>query len=184
VRRFLLDDRYRSRGAALRLGAIVAGFREDDGGALQAVELADGTEIRCDVAVVGIGIEPARELVPDRRARRPFYTCGDVTASGGHWSSAAAQGAAVADRILGLRPAPSQPPFFWSDQFGLRLQLVGATTHAVAVAVEGEPDTFTARYHDDRGHLVAALAVNRPSEVATLRKDVAASSPDPAPAMR
>ena len=180
----LLAERYRSRGVDLRLGTTVAGFREGDDGALQAVRLNGGNEIRCDAALVGIGIEPARELVPERRAGRPVYTCGDVTASGGHWTSAASGGAAVARRILGLAPAPDQPPFFWSDQFGLRLQLVGDTTHSKAVRIDGGHDTFVARYHDADGRLLAALAANRPAEVATLRKEIGATGPARALALR
>jgi NADPH-dependent 2,4-dienoyl-CoA reductase/sulfur reductase-like enzyme len=103
------------------------------------------------------------------------YTCGDVTASGGHWTSAAAGGAAVARRILGRPPAPVQPPFFWSDQFDLRLQLVGDTSRAATVRITGSPDTFTARYVDTDGRLVAALAANRPAEVAALRRDLVAA---------
>jgi NADPH-dependent 2,4-dienoyl-CoA reductase/sulfur reductase-like enzyme len=172
----LLAERYRSRGVDLRLGVTVTGFREDVNGALQAVKLDRGREVRCDVALVGIGIEPARELVPERPAGKPVYTCGDVTPSGGHWTSAAAGGVAVARRILGLPPGPAQPPFFWSDQFGLRLQLVGDTTNATAVRIQGGRDTFIARYHDDKGCLVGALAANRPAEVAALRRDLAATN--------
>jgi NADPH-dependent 2,4-dienoyl-CoA reductase/sulfur reductase-like enzyme len=169
----LLAERYRSHGVDLRVGATVVGFREDEDGALQAVNLAGGSEVRCDVALVGVGIEPARELVPTRPAGRPVYACGDVTASGGHWTSAAAGGAAVARRILGLPPAPTQPAFFWSDQFGLRLQLVGDPAYATVGRIEGDPDAFTVRYHDDNGCLVAALAANRSAEVAALRRDLA-----------
>jgi NADPH-dependent 2,4-dienoyl-CoA reductase/sulfur reductase-like enzyme len=170
----LLAERYRSHGVDLHVDATVTGFHEDENGALQAVKLADGTEVRCDAALVGIGIEPARELMHDRPARKPICTCGDATGSGGHWTSAAAGGAAAARRILGRPPAPTQPPFFWSDQFALRLQLVGDTTHATAVEIQGGPDTFVTRYRDSRGRLVAALAANRPNEVAALRRDLAA----------
>jgi NADPH-dependent 2,4-dienoyl-CoA reductase/sulfur reductase-like enzyme len=169
----LLAERYRVRGVDLRVDATVTGFREGEKGALLAVKLAGGGEIGCDTALVGIGIEPARELVPERPADRPVYICGDATTAGGHWTSAAAGGAAVARRILGLPPAPTQPPFFWSDQFDLRLQLVGDTTHAEAVRIEGGPDTYIARYHDADGRLVAALAANRPAEAAALRRDLA-----------
>jgi len=100
------------------------------------------------------------------------HTCGDVTASGGHWASAAAGGAAVARRILGIPAGAPQPPFFWSDQFGLRLQLVGDTTRATAVQIEGGPDTFIVRYQDADGRLVAALAANRPAEMAALRRSL------------
>jgi 3-phenylpropionate/trans-cinnamate dioxygenase ferredoxin reductase subunit len=169
----LLAERYRSHGVDLRVGATAAGFRADESGTLRAVELAGGDEIPCEAALVGIGIEPARELVPERSSSRPVYTCGDVTASGGHWTSAAAGGAAVARRILDIPATAPQPPFFWSDQFGLRLQLVGDTTRATGVRIEGAPDSFIARYHEGSGRLVAALAANRPAEVAAIRKDLA-----------
>jgi 3-phenylpropionate/trans-cinnamate dioxygenase ferredoxin reductase subunit len=169
----LLAERYRSHGVDLRVSAAVAGFREGENGALRAVMLGDGGEVRCDAALVGIGIEPARELVPARLDGRPVHACGDVAASGGHWAGAAADGAAVARRILGLPAAAALPPFFWSDQFGLRLQLVGNTAGAAAVNVEGGPEAYVARYRDATGRLVAALAANRPAaEVAALRRDV------------
>jgi 3-phenylpropionate/trans-cinnamate dioxygenase ferredoxin reductase subunit len=172
----MLAERYRSHGIDLRVGATVTGFAEDESGALRAVKLADGQEIRCDTALVGIGVEPAREILPDRFDKASLYTCGDINASGGHWTSAAAAGAAVAHRILGRPPAPAQPPFFWSDQFGLRLQLVGDTARAATVRIDGAPDACIARYDDAAGRLVAALAVNRPAEVAALRRDLAATA--------
>lgn len=170
----LLAERYRSHGVDLRVEAAAVGFGQGEDGGVRSVRLDDGTEIRCDVALVGIGIEPARELVPDALGGHATYACGGVTASGGHWTSAAAQGVAVARCILGLPPAPPEAPFFWSDQFGMRLQLVGDTTDAAAVEVEGGPESYTARYRDAAGRLVAALAANRPAEVAALRRDIAA----------
>jgi NADPH-dependent 2,4-dienoyl-CoA reductase/sulfur reductase-like enzyme len=170
----LLSERYGTYGVDLRVGATVSSFHEDEEGSLTGVELAGGGVIPCEAALVGIGIEPARELVPKHASRRPVYTCGDVTASSGHWTSAAAEGAAVARRILGIPAAPAQPPFFWSDQFGLRLQLVGNPAGAGDVCIEGDTDTFLARYHDADGRVVAALAANRPAEVAALRRDLAA----------
>lgn len=168
----LLADRYRSRGVDLRLGTGAVAFRAGADGALRSVELGDGSEVRCDVALVGIGIEPARELVPRSVEGAPIYTCGDVTGGLGHWTSAAAEGAAVARRILGLPAQPAQPAFFWSDQFGLRLQLVGRATPAASVQVEGAPEAFIARYHDRDGRLIAALGANRPAEVAALRREL------------
>jgi NADPH-dependent 2,4-dienoyl-CoA reductase/sulfur reductase-like enzyme len=180
----LLAERYRSHGVDLHVGATVAGFRADESDTLSVVQLTGGNEIPCDAALVGIGIEPARELVPDRPYARPVYTCGDVTASGGHWASAAAGGAAVARRILRLPATAPKPPFFWSDQFGLRLQLVGDTTSATGVRIDGDPDSFIARYHEGDGRLVAALAANRPTEVAAIRKDLAPPAPGRTLALR
>ena len=134
----LLAQRYRSYGVELRLATGVVEFRGDADGGVCAARLTDGTEVPCDLALVGIGIEPARELLPHPLAGYPIYPCGDVT-GGGHWTSAAAQGTAVARRILGLPIEPPKPAFFWSDQFGLRLQLVGATSPPVASTSTARP---------------------------------------------
>ena len=168
----LLAKRYRSYGVELRLATGVVGFTAGADGGVRAARLTDGTEVPCDLALVGIGIEPARELLPHPLAGYPIYPCGDVTGSGGHWTSAAAQGTAVARRILGLPIEPPKPAFFWSDQFGLRLQLVGATSPTGTVSFDGRPDSYVARYHDGEGRLLGALAANRPAAVAPLRREL------------
>ena len=172
----LLADRYRSYGVDLRVRTGATGFGADSGGGLRSVRLTDGSEIRCDVALVGIGVEPARELVPGAIEAAPIFACGDVTGGPGHWTSAAAEASAVARSILGLEPHPAQPAFFWSDQFGLRLQLVGRAVASAAVELEGGREDFIARYHDPEGRLVAALGANRPSEVASLRHQLAVAA--------
>jgi 3-phenylpropionate/trans-cinnamate dioxygenase ferredoxin reductase subunit len=47
-----------------------------------------------------------------------------------HWTSAGDQAATVARDILGERPPPPAVPYFWSDQFGLKIQLFGRPEHA------------------------------------------------------
>ena len=47
-----------------------------------------------------------------------------------HWTSAGDQAATVARDILGERPPPPRVPYFWSDQFGLKIQLLGRPEHA------------------------------------------------------
>ena len=147
----MLAERYRSYGVDVRLATGVVGFGAGSDGGVRAARLTDGTEVPCDLALVGIGIEPARELLPHPLAGHPIYPCGDVTGNGGHWTSAAAQGTAVARRILGLPIEPPKPAFFWSDQFGLRLQLVGETAPTGSVSLDGTPDSYLARYHDGEG---------------------------------
>ena len=124
--------------------------------------------IRCDLVLVAVGVEAARELVRDG-----VHVCGDAAGGPGHWTSAAADGVAAARRILGLDPPPAQPPFFWSDQFGLRLQLVGDPSGARTVDLGGSENSFTARYLDADGRLVAALAANRAADVAAFRRELA-----------
>jgi 3-phenylpropionate/trans-cinnamate dioxygenase ferredoxin reductase subunit len=172
----LLAERYRSYGVDLRVESGVAGFDAGRDGAVRSVRLTDGSEIRGDVALVGIGVEPADELLPNVPEGVPIYACGDVGGGLGHWTSAAVEAAAVARRILGRPRRPAPPPFFWSDQFGLRLQLVGRANATDAVELDGGEESFLARYHDTEGRLVAALGANRPAEVAGLRRELAVAA--------
>lgn len=188
----LLADRYRSQGVEMRLGTGVRGFVTDGGRRVSAVQLEDGEEIDCDVAVVGIGTEPAGELLgggeietdaAGRTAYPGIYACGDVASSWRpslgrrlrieHWTSAAGQAATVARTILGEESVHDEVPFFWSDQFGLRLQHVGFATEWETLEIEGESDSFSARYLNRAGRMLAALAVNRPGQVAAFRRELA-----------
>ncbi len=171
----LLGHRYRRHGVDLQLGMGLAGFRTGADGRVSSVVLADGREVECDTALVAVGAEPARELTAFD-PEPPVYACGDVAGSGGHWTGAAAEGIAVARKILGLQPPPQQPPFFWSDQFGLRLQLVGEPAGVDRVEVEGGENEFVARYLAEDGALLAALAANRPAEVGRFRRELAVAA--------
>jgi 3-phenylpropionate/trans-cinnamate dioxygenase ferredoxin reductase subunit len=91
-----------------------------------------------------------------------------------HWTSAAGQARAVASAIAGS-PAPyDETPYFWSDQFGLRLQHVGHAESWHRIELLGSEGSFTARYLDEEGRLVAALAVNQAAGIAGLRRELAA----------
>ena len=172
----LLASRYRAHGVDLRLRTGATGFSADSSGAVRSARLSDGSEIRCDVALVGIGVEPATELVPSPLEGVPIYACGDVTGGLGHWTSAAAEAARVARRILGLPAPPEQPAFFWSDQFGLRLQLVGRADATALVELDGGDEDFLARYVDADGRVVAVLGANRPADVASHRRRLAVAA--------
>jgi NADPH-dependent 2,4-dienoyl-CoA reductase/sulfur reductase-like enzyme len=166
----LLADRYRGHGVDLRTEALAAGFRANASGRVCGIELADGSVVPCDVVLVAVGVEPERGLAC--KANK-VQVAGDAAGGPGHWTSAAADGVAAARAILDLEPLPVQAPFFWSDQFGLRIQLVGDTRAAAAVEIEGLHSEFVARYRAAGGRLVAALAANRPREVAALRSELA-----------
>ena len=184
--------------AALDLGAEVAVVEametpfqtllgREVGEALAARYRAHGVDLRTgttelpphDVVLYAIGVEPVRELVPwhgsdacGRTVHPGVFACGDVTGTG-HWTAAAGQAAAVAHAILGEERPYREPPYVWSDQFGLRLQLVGEPRAGVRVELEGGADSFRARYLDGEGRLRAALLANRPREVAELRRELA-----------
>lgn len=193
----VLAERFRAHGVDLRLGRGLGRFLEDTDGRVRGLELTDGSAVVCDVALVAVGAEPAAEALDGARAGvltdacgrtgvAGVYACGDVACSWRpsvsrsvrveHWTSAAGQAAAVAHAILGRERPYDDLPYFWSDQFGLRLQHVGHAEEWAAVELEGDADSFAARYLDREGRLLAALLANRPREVATLRRELAAGA--------
>jgi 3-phenylpropionate/trans-cinnamate dioxygenase ferredoxin reductase subunit len=131
---------------------------------------------------VGVTVDPIPTDACGRTETPGVYAAGDVAEAWHpllgrrlrveHWTSAAGQGAAVAHAILGKERPHAALPYFWSDQFGLRLQYVGHAERWDKVEVDGEPGSFVARYRE-RGRTVAALAVNRPAEVGKLRTELA-----------
>ncbi|MEV1296079.1 FAD-dependent oxidoreductase [Pseudonocardia sp. NPDC049635] len=132
-------------GADLRCGVAVSALT--DAGA----SLSDGSVLNADTVVVGIGgrldlgwLEPAG---PDLAGGIPCDEHGRVEGLPGvwavgdaaawvdprfgdrvrheHWTSAVDQAAVVARDIAGAEPPPPTVPYFWSDQFGLKIQLIG-----------------------------------------------------------
>jgi 3-phenylpropionate/trans-cinnamate dioxygenase ferredoxin reductase subunit len=111
-----------------------------------------------------------------------IYAAGDVARPFGrgrceHWEPAARMGAAAARSILGLPAAAAPPESFWSDQYGVRIHLVGEAAGADAIDVDGDSDSrdFTAVLRR-RGALVGALLVGRPRDLPTWRRRLAAES--------
>lgn len=144
-------------GVDLRTGVSITGFT-DPGDAGVAVELADGERVAADLGVVGIGGRPDLEWlagtgldtatgIPCDASGRVegldgVWAVGDVASWAGpdgvrhrheHWTSAGDQAAVVARDILGAEPPPPTVPYFWSDQFGLKIQLIGRPETADSV---------------------------------------------------
>jgi NADPH-dependent 2,4-dienoyl-CoA reductase/sulfur reductase-like enzyme len=150
-------------GVDLRLGVALKEFLPTASGV--TVELADGTRLEADVAVVGIGGRPDLEWLADTGLDlRDGVLCdatgrvlgldgvwalGDMAAwadaeTGGHhrhehWTSTADQATVVSRAITGTEPPPPTVPYFWSDQFGLKIQLIGRPDLADSVEqLQGE----------------------------------------------
>lgn len=198
-------------GARLLTGAAVArlvGSRQ-----VEAVELVDGWRLPADVVVVGIGAAPNVEWlagsgveiaggvltdagcatnVPGVVATGDCATSYSIHAGRGvrteHWTHAFEQPATAVATLLGKDPgdrALAAVPYFWSDQYGVRLQLAGHREHGDAVrVVEGDRDqrSFVAVY-ERQDRLVAVLAMNQPKlfgrwrrQLGTLRPAAAAAS--------
>ncbi|HUK94771.1 MAG TPA: FAD-dependent oxidoreductase [Gaiellaceae bacterium] len=192
-----LAGRYAEAGVELCFGSGVERLERGPTGRPKALVLSNGASVPADAVVLAIGVRPEVDGIPVAGENGiPTDACGrtgvpDVFAAGDvseawhpllgrslrveHWTSAAGQGAAVAHAILGEEMPHTALPYFWSDQFGLRLQYVGHAETWAAVEIEGEPGSLVARYLDGAGTTVAALAVNRPAEVGRLRTELTAA---------
>lgn len=183
------QDYHRKHGVAFELAAGVEAF-EGENGAITGVRLSDGRTIACDVALVGIGgianDEIARDaglpcengVVVDLEARTAdpaIYAIGDVT----HRPlplydrtfrlesvpNALEQAKHVASAIAG-RPQPApEVPWFWSDQYDLKLQIAGLPFDVDDLIVRGDPASAKFAIFHMKGDLVQAVeAVNAPPE--------------------
>jgi 3-phenylpropionate/trans-cinnamate dioxygenase ferredoxin reductase subunit len=95
-----------------------------------------------------------------------------------HWTNALQQPAAAAASLLGRSPGLSRPPvpYFWSDQYGARLQFAGHRLPDDAVEIiEGDIDSrrFVAGYRRG-GELVAVFAMNQPKLFGKWRRQLVA----------
>ncbi len=196
-----LAAQHRDRGVDLRCGVGVAGF--EGTGRLERVRLDDGTAIEADLAVVGIGVAPETDWLRDSGIElRDGIVCDascatnipGITAAGDvarwhnplfstemrleHWTNAVEQGAAAALRLLSEdhEAAPFRPvPFFWSDQYELKLQMVGYVSGEDELRiVQGslEEGRFLALYGRE-GRLTGAFGLNRARQVMQQRTRIA-----------
>ena len=188
-------DLHRSRGVHLVLDARIAAL-QGEGGMVDHVAMADGSRHEADLVVIGIGVLPNTELAQaaglacangievDEHGRTDdpaVFAAGECTShpnrfAGGRTrlelvQNAVDQAKAVAAAILG-RPAPyDEVPWFWSDQYEVKLQMVGISAGHDRQAIRGDPATgrFSVFYFRE-GSLIAIDSVNRPSDHMTGRK--------------
>ncbi|MFN2426814.1 MAG: NAD(P)/FAD-dependent oxidoreductase [Candidatus Binatia bacterium] len=198
------EAEHRSRGVDVRCGARVTAFEGKV--ALSGVRLEDGSLLPCDVAVVGVGVQPRDELargcgiacddgiVVDRDARTSnprVLAVGDCSrrplvhyGRSGRLESvhnAIEQGKLAAAAIL-ARPRPAEDvPWFWSNQYDLKLQIAGLGAGHDSTVVRGNPADrkFSVFYLRD-GALLAVDAINSPMEFMASKQLIAgAARPDP-----
>lgn len=188
---------HEQNGTQVRLGTSVVELRGD--ARVQEVVLSDGTLLAADLVVVGIGADPATGWLDGsgvevangvlcdatlRSSRAGVWAAGDIArwrnALFGtsmrleHWTSAAEQGALAARNALDPAAAKeySTVPYFWSDWYGRRLQMVGVAADDVELfGAPGDP-TWVALYR--RGDLLCgALTLDLPGRIMKLRRLIA-----------
>ena len=175
-------------GVKLRLATGVAALQGED--RVTAVETADGELIPADFVVIGVGIVPNTELAADaglsvdngivvsdrcQSSDPDIYAVGDCTA---HPNSiydrrlrlesvhnALEQAKTAVSNICGTESRYSQVPWFWSDQYDLKLQIAGLSSGYDDIVIRGNPaDRSFACLYLREGRLIATDAVNSPKE--------------------
>ncbi|KQS53696.1 ferredoxin reductase [Brevundimonas sp. Leaf363] len=175
---------HRARGVEILTGAAVMGVAPD------GVSLSDGRVIAADAVLVGIGADACDALaatagltceggvVVDESARTSdpsIYAIGDMTrrpvpALDLTWRlesvpNALEQAKQVAAAIVGRAPPPAEVPWFWSDQYDLKLQIAGLPTGADRQVVRGDPAARSfGVFHLNGDRIVCVEAVNAPPE--------------------
>ncbi|MGR8921670.1 MAG: NAD(P)/FAD-dependent oxidoreductase [Gammaproteobacteria bacterium] len=187
-------DYHRDQGVDLRLGEGVEGFDDADDGLV--VRLGGGDSLRVDAVVVGIGVVPNDELarasglacdngiVVDEfaaTADENIVAAGDCTM---HYNgfldrslrlesvqNAVDQAKVAAATMLGHKTRYCEVPWFWSDQYDLKLQMAGIGAPHDESALRGEigSEGFSIFYFRD-GQLTGADSVNRPAEHMACRR--------------
>ncbi len=182
--------RHLEAGVRMMLNAAVEAFKGRDG-RVSELRLSDGTAVPCDVVLIGVGAAPNDALaravglacdngiVVDLTARTSdpaIRAVGDCTnrplplyQRTGRLESvpnALEQAKQAAASICG-RPAPTpEVPWFWSDQYEVRLQIAGLPFDAAETVVRGDPQASSVAIFQLRedGTVQAVEAVNAPAE--------------------
>jgi 3-phenylpropionate/trans-cinnamate dioxygenase ferredoxin reductase subunit len=186
-------------GVRLLCGTGVAGFTGTD--RVTGVTLADGRHLPAEIVLLGVGVRPNTDWLAGSDVKVDdgvvcdsgcdssvpnVVAVGDVArcpnpftgrhARVEHWTNATEQARTAARTLLTgtSAPAPLKPPYFWSDQYHVRIQLAGHVgPGAEPRIVEGdlESRSFAAVYERD-GIAVATLAMNQPKLFNRLRRTI------------
>jgi len=200
------QEEHRAHGVDVRLGVAVTAIEGD--GKVTGVRLADGTIVPADLVVVGIGIIPAVEPLiaagaeggngvrVDAQCRTSLpdiFAVGDCALHANRFADGAAvrlesvqnatdQASVAAKVILGEDVAYEATPWFWSNQYDLKLQTIGLSIGYDQAVVRGDPATRSfSVVHLKQGKVIALDCVNATKDYVQGRKLVEAGAAiDPA----
>ena len=189
---------HREAGVEILTGETVSSFTsKDEDGAVSLVGCTNGQSFPADFVLIGIGLVPNTELaeragldvddgiVVDEASRTSdpdIYAIGDCAMHAHHGflrqkirlesvPNALEQARAAAASITG-RPIPqATAPWFWSDQYDLKLQMVGLSDGYEELVIRGKTaaSSFIAFYLKE-GRVIAADSVNRPGDFMAAKK--------------
>lgn len=194
---------HESSGVDVRTGVRVDSVA--GGAAVESVTLSDGSVVPADLVVVGVGSSPATEwlagsdvtvdgddggVVCDavgRTSAPDVWAIGDVAswrdATGvqrrvEHWSNVADQARILVAAMLNSEAvvAPGVP-YFWSDQYDLKIQCLGRPLAGDTVHLTDDDGHRFLAYYERDGVLAAVVGAGIPDKVRSARAKIAAGAP-------
>ncbi len=198
------QDYHRARGVEIITAAQIESLVGSEDGYVSGVILRGGRQVACDAALVGVGAVACDELarsaglkcengvvvdLTSRTSEPDIYAIGDMTYRpmplyGDRMfrlesvPNALEQARQVACTIVG-RPAPApEVPWFWSDQYDVKLQIAGVPFDSNDLVIRGSVENAKfAVFHLKADRLLAVEAVNSPQEFLAGRQLVGTFKP-------
>jgi 3-phenylpropionate/trans-cinnamate dioxygenase ferredoxin reductase component len=193
------EDLHRDAGVTIMTGAKVTHLVGDTH--VTGVALESESVIAADAVLIGIGIIPNSDLARDAGliapdgietdkdartsdpaifaigdcASRPLVHYDDRRARLESVHNALEQGKLAAAAILGLPRPTEETPWFWSDQYDIKLQIAGISTGATQTVLRGDPASkkFAAFHLDANNRLLGVDAINAPPEFIIAKQVIA-----------
>jgi len=190
-------DYHRQAGVDLRFEAAVTEFYGDT--RVRGAETAAGSRFECDLVIAAIGIRPRVALAESagltidngiavdaygRTSAPSVFAAGDCTSHPHPWvgqrirlesvQNAIEQGKSAAAAICGSDRAFDAIPWFWSDQYDLKLQIAGLSLGYDTTVIRGRMEdlSFSVYYLAD-GRVIAVDSINDPRHFIAARKQLA-----------
>lgn len=198
---------HRAEGVDLRCGVGVNALLSDPEGRVRGATLADGSEIAADLVVSGIGSRPVTDWLAGsgielaepaagggvfadetgRTSAPGVWAVGDVAAwrtpTGEHrriehWTNAGEQAKLLTCALLGVEaPGIAQVPYFWSDQYDLKLQALGTPRATDDIRVLADDGRKFLAYYFREGRLAGVVGAGMTGQVMKMRAKIAAAAP-------
>ena len=183
---------HEANGVLFRTHVEVSHFESDEAGtALETAVLSNGERMTVDLALVGIGVDPATQFIDGvalekdgsvkvdggMRVSHDLWAAGDIATFPlgdqplriEHWRLAQQQARIAASNMLGGDERYLDVPFFWTFHFEKRLDYLGHADQWDQIVYLGEPETFDfLALLCNQGSVVAVVACERGREMAML----------------
>jgi len=195
-----LRSMHADRGVSFKFDAGVAGYLTDETGRVTGLSLTDGSQVAASLVLLAIGCVPNVEwlagsgvdisdgVICDEfcRAGPGIWATGDVAKwkhiglgrhiRVEHRLNATEQGGTVATNIMGPLVPYTSTPFFWTDQFGVRLQLAGIIATGAEETVEQLGEASFLHTFRVGGRLMAVLGWNAAKAMMPYRRELSAAN--------